>query len=1354
MRPKSLVIVLAVVAGIVTSLLGALFGSVLFHNGSLMERLVSDVAPQEWLTRIAIVAAFTLFGVIVSGFIEEEEDELTEVEEPETPLEDTHPERFANDAQVMIVGLDLDGRVTFFNRYAEETTDRSRDEVLGQGFFDVLVPPRSLPLLLPTFESVIQRGVSAHREAPWVNARRGEMIVSSHLSPVRDDRGNVVGVVVVGEEVTEFRWSEVELEESRHPYRPLVETMMGDGLAATDTSGAITWVSESLAEMLGRDRSELQGTDVLEIAITEDRERLKRHMAECLQDGERISLEVMAAAPDGRRIPVAITAVSLVGPEGEPAGSFAFIRDISDSGRAAPSLAVESRDARDELQRMARKLRDAEARAEQAREETREEFERTLAEMSAQLEEAERRAEEALQAAQAGLQSREATVTEQQERIEALERELAEAREAAQAHLQSRDATVAEQQERIEGLERELAEAREAAEVHLQSRDATVAEQQERIEALERELAQAREAAQAHLRSREAALAEQQERIEALERELAEAREAAQAHVQSRDATVAEQQERIEALEGQIAEIEEARAALLAEHESEIDELRERLAGAQRVAEEVEEQVEHAREVALAEQQGRVDELRRRLADAERVTVEAREEHAREVERLSAEAERLSAEAAEARELLESREAIRADFAARFAGLSQTLAGIERQHQEARDRAREQHEAEVERLAARIAQAERAVAQARDAARAEQQARIEELEAQVEDVERQVGEARQAAREEYESEIARMLAEVDEQKRLAAQARDEALAEQQAVIDDLEEELEEARREVVEALEAVERLEPAPVPALGDAPVGDAELDSAEAARLLESLAFLRALLDGISYPVFFADMGGRYQSCNVAFARGVLGLSRGDVLGKTPRELGESVPAELVEALQRGDREVRKRGDDEVYEAAVPCADGGTRTYAVRKHPYRDRDGEMLGVIGAMMDISGLQEAQEALEQERRQSAAVLSRAPAIIAEIRPDGTTTAVYGDCEQVLGYQAEELVGRNWWQTFFPEDLYGPIPDVLGTMRGGGDLNDEALTMWTGAGEERTISWTTANVFDEGRQLVSILAVGYDITDRARSTTGLELRLTDSLERIKKYECLCNAMRITQDPNLTLTEVLSGIVASLPRAWRYPGITTARVTVWDRERTAGEAPGPAVATQSADIVVNGEVAGQIEVRYHAERPHLQEGPFTLEERELLDVLAQRLGDTVERRSAEEGLAKLQEFRSTLIEQANVWLMALDRDRNVVLWNCVAEQMSGYSRGEVVGHDGVWEWLYPDAEYRAEVLEALTEVTFGAREAEDWETVIRRKDNSEHLISWNAHRLMSDDGATLGCVALGRDVTEQSAAVGRGS
>jgi signal transduction histidine kinase len=130
-----------------------------------------------------------------------------------------------------------------------------------------------------------------------------------------------------------------------------------------------------------------------------------------------------------------------------------------------------------------------------------------------------------------------------------------------------------------------------------------------------------------------------------------------------------------------------------------------------------------------------------------------------------------------------------------------------------------------------------------------------------------------------------------------------------------------------------------------------------------------------------------------------------------------------------------------------------------------------------------------------------------------------------------------------------------------------------------------------------------------------------------ERVKELTCLYSVARLSEKPELSLPDLLQGIVRLLPPAWQYPEITQARIVL---DRRSFETPGfaPGSERQRADIAVAGQVRGFVEVHYAERRPTLDEGPFLHEERNLIDALAREIAGILARRQAQEEKARLEE------------------------------------------------------------------------------------------------------------------------------
>jgi signal transduction histidine kinase len=130
-----------------------------------------------------------------------------------------------------------------------------------------------------------------------------------------------------------------------------------------------------------------------------------------------------------------------------------------------------------------------------------------------------------------------------------------------------------------------------------------------------------------------------------------------------------------------------------------------------------------------------------------------------------------------------------------------------------------------------------------------------------------------------------------------------------------------------------------------------------------------------------------------------------------------------------------------------------------------------------------------------------------------------------------------------------------------------------------------------------------------------------------ERIKELRCLYGIAKLVEKPEISLKEILQGIVKLLPPAWLYPNIASARILL-DGESYLTSPFQESDQTQAAKIVVEGETQGKLEVFYAEEKPELDEGPFLKEERILIEALAREISLIVIRKRAEEEKLRLQE------------------------------------------------------------------------------------------------------------------------------
>jgi len=139
-----------------------------------------------------------------------------------------------------------------------------------------------------------------------------------------------------------------------------------------------------------------------------------------------------------------------------------------------------------------------------------------------------------------------------------------------------------------------------------------------------------------------------------------------------------------------------------------------------------------------------------------------------------------------------------------------------------------------------------------------------------------------------------------------------------------------------------------------------------------ENYQLLVTVINGISDPIFVKDRQGRLVLVNEAtatkFARSVEGL-----IGCTDFDLHEP---EIAAALSTQDFALMAQAQTRTLEEQVPYG-GQMRTYLTTKSPWRDRDGNVIGLIAVAKDISDRKRTELALQTSERRLRAIIDSEP-----------------------------------------------------------------------------------------------------------------------------------------------------------------------------------------------------------------------------------------------------------------------------------------------------------------------------------------------------------------------------------------
>ncbi len=244
-------------------------------------------------------------------------------------------ENLLETAPSFITVLDTGGNISLYNRFAEKLTGYLKEEVMGKNWFDLFIPKKEKHQITDVFKKVLHSMPEySSYENPIILKNGEKRIIQWNNTVLRDENGNITGLMSIGNDITEKRKTEQALKQNEAWLTTLINATP-DIICFKDGEGRWLIANEADLELF-----DLKGVDYFGKTDAELAEHthpvFKDAFLRCMQSDEKawqtknISImEEPIRKPDGQTIVLETIKVPVFDEKGNRTGLVVLGRDVT-----------------------------------------------------------------------------------------------------------------------------------------------------------------------------------------------------------------------------------------------------------------------------------------------------------------------------------------------------------------------------------------------------------------------------------------------------------------------------------------------------------------------------------------------------------------------------------------------------------------------------------------------------------------------------------------------------------------------------------------------------------------------------------------------------------------------------------------------------------------------------------------------------------------------------------------------------------------------------------------------------------------------------------------------------------------
>ncbi|MFA5055223.1 MAG: PAS domain S-box protein [Dehalococcoidia bacterium] len=236
----------------------------------------------------------------------------------------------------LIYFKDNDGKILNMNKATASLATVPKEKLLKKTVFQLM--PDTADKYHRDDMEVITSGKAKMNIEEQVELLDKKIWLKTDKLPMKDEDGNIIGLIGFSVDITERKMAEDALRQSEEKLRVMFDSMT-DGVVVTDLNTIVVDVNKEALNLFGYRKDEVIGHNGLEILSLDQQDKAMQEMARSLEGTETSGMqEYSLLTRGGSRLDAEISVNKLSDVDGNPFGFVTVIRDVTERKKAEEVL--------------------------------------------------------------------------------------------------------------------------------------------------------------------------------------------------------------------------------------------------------------------------------------------------------------------------------------------------------------------------------------------------------------------------------------------------------------------------------------------------------------------------------------------------------------------------------------------------------------------------------------------------------------------------------------------------------------------------------------------------------------------------------------------------------------------------------------------------------------------------------------------------------------------------------------------------------------------------------------------------------------------------------------------------------